>query len=82
MTCISQFYKLEFSITTKIAALAFFLVLVTAFSVGLVFYTGSNSAHIRQTLKDMGQDVHLHVGQVQSKIQALRRDMLYIWPIS
>ena len=69
---------MKLGIATKIGALAFALILVTAGSVGVMVYQGSNAVLVRQELDNLGWDARLAGVRLVSGIEALRQDVLFL----
>ncbi len=69
---------MKLGIATKIGALAFALILVTAGSVGVMVYQGSNAVLVRQELDNLGWDARLAGVRLVSGIGALRQDVLFL----
>ena len=69
---------MKVNIATKISALAFGLVLVTAWVVGIVTYTNSNAILVRHDLESLKEGLRLQGIRVLSDIDMLRQDVMFL----
>ena len=69
---------MKFRIVTKISVLAMVLVLVTAGTVGIVLYTGSNAVLVKHELESLGEELYLQGGRIISTVEALRHDVQFL----
>ncbi|MFQ5451918.1 MAG: PAS domain S-box protein, partial [Nitrospinaceae bacterium] len=70
--------NLKLGVSKKIGALAFILILLTAGAVEFVFYKGTKNFLVNRELEALGEEINLHAVRIQSVIENLRADVIFL----